>query len=59
VALATDAIDESGDLATGTLNEPGDLTARLDDVGFEAAPHVPRTRPTVYDCAHRALTSAP
>ncbi|MGH2839264.1 MAG: hypothetical protein ACRDKY_00385 [Solirubrobacteraceae bacterium] len=56
VPLATDAMNEPGDLVTGALDEPRDLAARFSDIDFRQAPHVPRARPTVHDCAHRALS---
>jgi hypothetical protein len=54
VPLATAATDEPGRRAAGDPAGPGDLADRLDDISFRPAPHVPRTRPPVYDCAHRA-----
>ena len=58
VPLATDARGR-GALEPGALDEPNDLAARFASIRqFRPAPHVPRTRPTVYDCAHDALSPA-
>lgn len=54
VPLTTDALGEPEDLATAAVDEPRDLAARFKDISFKPAPHVPRTRPTVHACAHRA-----
>lgn len=56
VPLGADAPDESGTVAAGALGEPNDLAGRFKDIHFTPAPHVPRTRPTVYNCAHEALS---
>ena len=60
VPLATDAqVDDEGNLEPGALDEPNDLAARFVSIKqFRSAPHVPRTRPTVHDCAHNALSPA-
>jgi hypothetical protein len=55
VPLTTDA-GQPEDTATAALAEPRDLAARFPDISFIPAPHVPRTRPTVHACAHRALS---
>ena len=49
------------DLVPLATAEPKDLAARFTDIDFSEAPRVPRTRPTVYDCAHEAggLDGAP
>ena len=56
VPLTTDALGQPQDLAAEALGEPRDLAARFKDIRFRPAPHVPRTRPTVHACAHRALS---
>ena len=56
VPLATDAMDASGDLAAAALDEPPDLAERFVDITFKPPPRVPRTRPTVYNCAYRAVS---
>lgn len=56
VPLDTDAADAAGTLATRALGEPSDLANRFKDIDFKPPPHVPRTRPTVYNCAHQALS---
>lgn len=55
VPLTTDALGARDDLAS-EVREPRDLAARFDDIDFRPPPRVPRTRQTVYDCAHRALS---
>jgi hypothetical protein len=42
------------DLVPLATDEPRDLANRFKGIDFSVAPHVPRTRPTVYDCAHEA-----
>lgn len=56
VALTTGG---SGVAGTGAPDEPRDLAARFDDIGFTPPPRVPRTRPTVHDCAHHSVRSRP